>query len=274
MAKVILITGCSSGIGLATAEFFADEGWNVIATMRHPEGGETKLKGRQNVDLVHLDVTEPGSIKDAVKFTLEKHGRIDVLVNNAGFAVKGVFEATAPEQVRKQFETNVLGLMEVTRAVLPTMRGQKGGTIVNLASIGGRVAFPLYSIYNSTKFAVEGYSESLSYELRPLNIKVKIIEPGVISTDFYDRSMVVAKREGLGDYDHFAESALKGAKRSEASGSPPEIVALCIHRAVTDNSWRLRYHAGKHAGTILALRKANPDRTFYAIIRAISLPKK
>jgi NAD(P)-dependent dehydrogenase (short-subunit alcohol dehydrogenase family) len=274
LSKVILITGCSSGIGSATAEFFADEGWNVVATMRHPEGRETKLKGHENVDLVHLDVTEPDSIKSAVKFTLEKHGRIDVLVNNAGYAVEGVFESTTPEMVRKQFETNVLGLMAVTRAVLPSMREQKEGTIINIASVGGRVAFPLYSVYNSTKFAVEGFSEGLSYELRPLNIKVKIIEPGIIGTDFYDRSMVVAKKDGLTDYDGFVGSAMKAVKGSEAAASPPEIIALCINRAVTDGSWRLRYHAGKHAGTVLALRKILPERMFDSMIRTVSLPKK
>ena len=274
MSKVILITGCSSGIGHATAHFFAEQDWSVVATMRHPELRETDLKGMENVDLVHLDVTEPASIREAVRFALDKHGKIDVLVNNAGYPVEGVFEAITPEQVRKQFETNVMGLMDLTREVIPAMRRQKGGIIVNVSSVGGRAAFPLYSVYNSTKWAVEGFSEGLQYELRPKNIKVKIIEPGVIKTDFYGRSMVVAKKEGLTEYDEFVESALKGVKRSEAAASSPEIVAMCIYRAVNDGSWKLRYHAGKYAGTLLALRRTNPDRIFLAIVRQLSLPKK
>jgi NADP-dependent 3-hydroxy acid dehydrogenase YdfG len=274
LSKVILITGCSSGIGHATAHFFADEDWNVVATMRHPDQSETDLKGADNVDLVHLDVTDIDSIRDAVKFALDKYGKIDVLVNNAGYPVVGVFEAITSDQARKMFETNVLGLMDLTREVLPAMRRQKEGIIVNVASMGGRTTFPLYSVYNSTKWAVEGFSEGLLYELRPQNIRVKIIEPGIIRTDFYDRSMVVAGKEGLADYDRFVESALRGIKRSQTDASPPDIVAMCIHRAVTDGSWRLRYHAGRNAGTVLALRRANPDRMFLAIMGRFSLPKK
>ena len=133
LSKVILITGCSSGIGHATAHFFADEDWNVVATMRHPDQSETDLKGADNVDLVHLDVTDIDSIRDAVKFALDKYGKIDVLVNNAGYPVVGVFEAITSDQARKMFETNVLGLMDLTREVLPAMRRQKEGIIVNVA---------------------------------------------------------------------------------------------------------------------------------------------
>jgi NAD(P)-dependent dehydrogenase (short-subunit alcohol dehydrogenase family) len=274
MSKVIFITGCSSGIGHATAHFFADDDWKVVATMRHPEERETDLKGMENVDLVHLDVTDPVSIQEAVRFTLEKHGRIDVLVNNAGYPVVGVFEAMTEEQVRKQFETNILGMMNVIREVLPVMRKQKEGIIVNVSSMGGKATFPLYSVYNSTKWAVEGFSEGLMYELRPLNIKVKVIEPGIIKTNFYESSMIVAKKEGLTDYDDFVNSALKAVKRSEAAGSRPEIVALCINKAVTDGTWKLRYHAGRYSGTLLALRRANPDRVFFWFMKRSSLPKK
>ena len=274
LSKVILITGCSSGIGHATAHFFADEDWNVIATMRHPEERETDLKGMDHVDLVHLDVTDPASIREAVKFTLDKYGHIDVLVNNAGYPVVGVFEAMTPEQVQKQFETNILGMMNVIREVLPSMREQKSGTIVNMSSMGGKATFPLYAVYGATKWAVEGFSEGLMYELRPLNIKVKVIEPGIIKTNFYESSMVMAKKEGLTEYDDLVRSALKAVKRSESRGSPPEIVALCINQAVTDGSWRLRYHAGRYSGTVLALRRANPDRSFFWFFRRSSLPKK
>ena len=274
MGKVILITGCSSGIGHATAHFFADEDWNVVATMRHPEERKTDLKGVENVDLFHLDVTDPGSIREAVRSTMEKHGRIDVLVNNAGFPVEGVFEAITEEQVRKQFDTNVLGMMNVIREVLPIMREQRDGIIVNISSMGGKATLPLYSVYDSTKWAVEGLSEGLMYELRPLNIKVKVIELGIIKTNFYDSSMIAAKNEGLPEYDDFVAAAHRGVKRSVERGSPPEIVALCINEAVTDGKWRLRYHAGRYSGTLLALRRANPDRVFYWFIKRFALPRK
>ncbi len=147
MKKVVLITGCFSGIGHATAEFFADEDWQVVATMRHPEQRDTELKDHENIDLVHLDVLDPASIGEAVRHTVEKHGHIDALVNNAGYAIEGVFESSTPEQARKQFETNVLGLMDVIREVLPVMRKQKGGVIINMTSIGGTDGVPdVYTI--------------------------------------------------------------------------------------------------------------------------------
>ncbi|HEY3420133.1 MAG TPA: SDR family oxidoreductase [Methanomassiliicoccales archaeon] len=274
MSKVILITGCSSGIGHATAHFFADEGWSVVATMRHPEQRQTDLKGMDNVDLLHLDVTDLGSVRDAVRRTIEKHGRIDVLVNNAGYAVEGVFEATTPEQVRRQFETNVLGLMDITREVIPIMRAQNGGTIVNVSSISGRIGAPLHSVYDGAKFAVEGFSEGLQYELRPFNIRVKLIEPGVIRTDFYTRSMDFAKKEGLTEYDAMVTAEKKSAEQKIRVGSPPERIALCIFEAVNDMNWKLRHHAGKYSGLMLALRRILPDRAFFALIRRSSLPKK
>lgn len=274
MKKVVLITGCSSGIGRATAEFFADEGWNVVATMRHPEQRDIDLKEHENVDRVHLDVLDPGSIREAVRHTVEKYGHIDALVNNAGYAVEGVFESSTPEQARKQFDTNVLGLMDVIREVLPVMRKQKGGVIVNVTSIGGRMAFPMYTLYNSSKFAVEGFSEGLQYELRPHNIKVAVVEPGVIRTDFYGRSLVITKKGGLEDYGEFVEAVRRGVERTGSNGSPPEIIALCIYQAVNDGKWKLRYHAGKYSGLMLTMRRLLPDRTVFGLIRRSSLPKK
>jgi NAD(P)-dependent dehydrogenase (short-subunit alcohol dehydrogenase family) len=274
MSKVVFITGSYSGIGRATAEFFADEDWKVVATMRNPAERKSDLMEHENIDLVHLDVTDPDSIREAVRTAVEKHGHIDVLVNNAGYAVEGVFESATPEQAKKQFDTNVLGLMAVTREVLPVMREQNGGVIVNVSSIGGRMAFPMYTLYNSSKFAVEGFSEGLQYELRPHNIKVVLIEPGVIRTDFYGRSMVITKKEGLTDYDGFADSARRGVERTGSKGSPPEIVAMCIYGAVNDGKWKLRYHAGRYSGLMLTMRRLLPDRAMFGLIRRSSLPKK
>src|SRR5215203_1194611 len=187
MNKVILITGASSGIGKETAKLFQVKNWRVAATMREPEKAE-EIQRIADVETFRLDVTDTDSIKRAITDVLEKFGRIDAVLNNAGYAVVGAFEAATPEQIERQYQTNVFGLMNVTREILPYFRQEKRGIIVNVASVGGRMTFPLYSIYNSTKWAVEGFSEALQYEVEQFNIRIKIIEPGPIKTDFYDRS--------------------------------------------------------------------------------------
>ena len=173
MKKTALITGTSTGIGRATALYFQQRGWNVVATMRTP-AKETELGQLPGVALIALDVTKPDSIRQGLQAAIAKFGKLDAVVNNAGYALNGPFEAYTQEQIRRQFETNVFGLMEVCRQVLPHFRQNKAGVLVNVASMGGRLTFPLYSSYHSTKWAVEGFSESLHYELRPLGIAVKI----------------------------------------------------------------------------------------------------
>jgi len=266
MAKTVLITGASSGIGKATVEIFQQNGWNVVATMRSPETA-TDLAGQENVLLLRLDVTEPESIQAAVDAAIVKFGGIDVLVNNAGYALIGTFEACTPEQIQRQFETNVFGLMNVTRAVLPGMRDRKTGTIINLSSIGGRMAFPLYSLYHATKWAVDGFSDSLQYELEPFNIRVRIIEPGPIKTDFYSRSLDLATQPHLTNYDAITQKVLPNLKRIGETGSPPEVTAAVIYQAAIDSSQRLRYPAGGNAGVLLTLRKYLPDVLFKQIVR-------
>ena len=164
--------------------------------MRTPEKSED-LQKIADLETFRLDVTDVDSIKSAIDETLEKFGRIDAVVNNAGYGLVGAFEAATQEQIEKQFQTNVFGLMNVCREILPYFREQKRGTIVNVASVGGRITFPFYSLYHATKWAVEGFRESLQYELEQFNIRVKIIEPGPIKTDFYDRSQDVTRKEGL-----------------------------------------------------------------------------
>jgi NADP-dependent 3-hydroxy acid dehydrogenase YdfG len=271
--KTVFITGTSSGIGLRTALHFHEKGWNVIATMRHPENRTTLLHENGLTDLVHLDVMDESSIQAAVHYALEKYKTIDVLVNNAGYAAYGPFEATAPAQVKKEYDTNVFGLMDVTRAFLPVFRKQNGGTIVNVASMGGRISFPLYSIYNSTKFAVEGFSESLRYELAPLNIKVKLIEPGVIKTDFYDRSLDRVDASGLGGaYDDFIRRAKKNLSDTFIQqGCEPEVVAHEIYQAATDTGSRLRYPVGTDAKLVRVARWLLPERLFFWMIEQNTL---
>ena len=266
MSKTVLITGASTGIGLATAKLFQQQGWNVVATMRSPEN-DIELSSLPNVLCLAVDVTKVEMIHAAVDRAIAEFGAIDVIVNNAGYALIGAFEACEMADIRAQFETNVFGLMEVTRAVLPHFRQRQQGVIVNVASVGGRVAFPIYSPYHGTKWAIDGFSESLQYELRQFNIKVKIIEPGAIKTDFYSRSITVAKQAGLTAYDDYVQKTLPQMDRAGAEGSPPEITAQAIYKASTDGTWKLRYPGGGSAGLLLGLRKLLPDAWFTALIR-------
>jgi NAD(P)-dependent dehydrogenase (short-subunit alcohol dehydrogenase family) len=266
MSKTVLITGASTGIGRATAQLFHQQGWNVVATMRSPEKSP-ELANLPNLLCLPLDVTQVDTIHAAIDRSISQFGTIDVVVNNAGYALIGAFEACEMADIRGQFETNVFGLMEVTRAILPHFRLRQQGVLVNVASIGGRVAFPIYSPYHATKWAVDGFSESLQYELRQFNIKVKIIEPGAIKTDFYSRSITVATQAGLTVYDDYIKRTLPQMDRAGAEGSPPEVTAQAIYRAATDGSWKLRYPAGGNAGLLLGLRKLLPDAWFTSLIR-------
>ncbi|MFN2298874.1 MAG: SDR family oxidoreductase [Anaerolineales bacterium] len=266
--KTVLITGASSGIGMETALYFHERKWNVVATMRNPDKRRTPLHEKGLPDLVHLDVMDEKSIRTAVEYADKKYGRIDVLVNNAGYAMYGLFEAVTKEQAARQFETNIFGLMAVTREVLPHFRKQKDGVLINVASMGGRIGFPLYSIYNATKWAVEGFSESLSYELAALGVRVKIVEPGVIKTDFYDRSMDKAGEGPLAD-DY--RGILKRARPNVGgaagmSGSEPSAVARVIYRAATDGGRRLRYVAGVDARMLSILRRLLPYSWFSLVL--------
>lgn len=236
--------------------------------MRNPEKAEA-LQNIADIECIRLDVTDADSIRSAIAETLEKFGRIDAVVNNAGYGLTGPFEAASRDQIERQFQTNVFGLMNVCREILPYFRERKKGTIVNVASVGGRITFPFYSLYNSTKWAVEGFSESLQYELEQFNIRVKIIEPGPIKTDFYDRSRDVSQKEGLTAYDYIYEKAEANMQKAGAEAPDGSVVAQTIYDAVTDGSRRLRY--GVNTKGILAARKVLPDGLFFSIIRNIIL---
>lgn len=268
MNKVILITGASSGIGKETAKLFQTKNWKVAATMRAPEKAED-LQKIADIETFRLDVTDVESIKSAIGETLEKFGRIDAVVNNAGYGLIGAFEAATPEQIEKQFQTNVFGVMNVCREILPIFREQKRGVIVNVASVGGLMTFPFSSLYNSTKWAVEGFSESLQYELEQFNIRVKIIEPGPINTDFYDRSMNITRKEGLTAYDYMLDKAISNLKKAGEEAPDGTIVAETIYEAVTDNSKNLRY--GVNTKGILKARKLLPDSLFFKLVKSIFL---
>lgn len=266
--KTILITGASSGIGEATAKHFQAKGWNVVATMRNP-GKAGELAELDNLHVAKLDVTDPTTITAAVNAGIRRFGRIDVLLNNAGYGAYGALEAFSMARIRRQFDTNVIGLMEVTKAVLPHMRENRAGTIVNISSIGGQVTFPLGTLYHGTKFAVEGLSEALHYELEPLGIRVRIVEPGMIKTNFGGSSFDLAVDESLSDYAPTTEAMGRVFGKLATSPSDPETVAEVIWDAVNDAGSRLRFRAGEDAEELLDRRKTQDDETFIGGIKEL-----
>lgn len=272
MNKTILITGASSGIGKETALYFSKRHWNVIATSRSREKLEQTFKDCPDIFVHHLDVQNTKSINDAIISINEKYPTIDVLVNNAGFAVTGLFEYSTSDQIRNEFNTNVFGLMDVTRKILPIMRKQGFGTIINISSIGGIIGFPLYSMYQASKFAIEGFSESLAYELEPLNIKIKIVEPGLIQTKFYSNSMDFIEMDNIAEeYKTFIQKVETANTRNMKNISKPIVIAKCIYTAATDNSKKLRYHAGRNSNLLVFMRKVLPFKFFSRILKSSTM---
>jgi len=268
MPNTILITGASSGIGKETATFFQKKGWNVVATMRSPDK-EQELTQLDNVLVTRLDVTDDGSITSGIDEGIKKFGKIDALINNAGYGAFGPLEASSKSRIERQFDTNVIGLIETTKAVLPHFRKNRSGVIVNISSVAGKLAMPLGTLYHGTKFAVEGLSEALQYELEPIGIKVKIVEPGMIATDFAGRSFDFANDESLQEYQPVVLKVIEtlGGGGMQAQASPASVVADVIWEAVTDGTRTLRYTAGEDAQQYIAGRKALSDEELFAGIK-------
>jgi NAD(P)-dependent dehydrogenase (short-subunit alcohol dehydrogenase family) len=266
MKKTVLITGASSGFGRVAAKLFHTKDWNVIATMRSPEK-ETELSTLSNVFISKLDVTDKLSIHNAVKAGIEKFGKIDVLVNNAGYGALGALEASTEEQVKQQFDVNFFGLIEVIKAVLPGMRQQRSGTIINVSSVGGRVTFPFSSLYHATKFAVEGLTESMQYELNSLGIRLKIVEPGGYKTEFAGRSMALFGTGGLDDYQSAFDKFITMLDHWPVSENIGE-VADAIYDAATDGTEKLRYPVGQDAMQLIQTREQMNDVDFKKMITA------
>lgn len=255
--KTILITGASAGIGLATARYFARQGWNVAATMRSPDKAGD-LRDLPNVQVLRLDVLDGPSIVAAVADTLRTFGGLDVLFNNAGYAIAGAFEAISPAQVQQQFATNVFGVLNVTRAVLPYFRERRAGLILTTTSVGGHIAFPLYSVYNSTKWAVEG----LQFELKQFNVWVKTIVPGTVRSDFEAAIQYVPAPA----YDPYAQQVHEQTLASYAKAALPEAVARVVFEAATSSSGKPRYLAGQQPKLVYFLRWLLPRQTFAALM--------
>ncbi|ANG98761.1 hypothetical protein A8A54_19360 [Brucella pseudogrignonensis] len=254
MKKTVVITGASSGIGRETAALFAKKGWNVVATMRTPEMFAGRLDG-PHVLYQRLDVLDRNTIDATIAAALEHFGNIDVWVNNAGYGTFGPLEAATPDQIRRQFEVNLFGLIACIQAVAPHMREKGTGTIVNISSNGGLMTFPAYTLYNATKFAVEGLSEGLWYELGAFGIKVKLIEPGVTNTDFGNRSMDMIDYVRLPEYRELMDKITVARARSRARAGTADEVAQTILAAALDSSDRLRTIVGKDAARLWSVRR-------------------
>ena len=269
--KTILITGASSGIGKASAKKFAENGWNVIATMRSPEK-EQELTNIKNIFITRLDVQDLDSIGKALQSGIEKFGKIDALLNNAGMGVFGAFELSTREQIQKQFNINVFGLMDVTRAILPHFRENKAGTIINISSMGGRVTFPAVSLYNATKFAIEGFSEALSYELISQNIKLKIVEPGSTVSNFFN-AVDPTQNGAITVYDEFTKVTTDNWIKYNTMQSTTDDIADVIYVAATDDSDQLRYMAGKDTELYLEVRQSKTDQEYVNYMRNRFMPE-
>lgn len=270
MEKVALVTGSSSGIGYETALALARDNYFTFASMRNTTKAEKiqeiAKKENLNLEIIELDVDNEESIKSAVKKVQEKKGRIDVLVNNAGYGLFGCLEDISIKELKAQFETNFFGLVRVIQEITPIMRKAGSGIIVNISSVAGRIGFPGTPAYISSKFALEGISECMRYELSPFGIKTIAIEPGVIKTNFFD-SMKVAKGKPDSPYKEITEKVMNGVKMMAEMGTPPEEVAKTIIKAINTEEPLPRYVVGSDAAMFLEAKKMKTDIEFENYIK-------
>jgi NAD(P)-dependent dehydrogenase (short-subunit alcohol dehydrogenase family) len=272
--RVAVVTGSSSGIGFKTALTLARNGFQTYATMRNIAKSENikSIATKENLPIYieQLDVTDNKSVTNAIQAIVSKADRIDVLVNNAGYALTGAFEDLAIEEIKAQYETNLFGLIRTSQAVLPIMRKQKSGVIVNISSGAGRFGYPGGSAYVSTKFAVEGLSESMAYEIEPFGIKVILIEPGVIKTNIAN-GMVVAKKSQNPDSPYFQimqKMSTSFEHMLENASSSPDLVAKVVLQSVTSENPSLsRYLAGKDVESWIEAKRNMSDDEYHKMIK-------
>jgi NAD(P)-dependent dehydrogenase (short-subunit alcohol dehydrogenase family) len=270
--RVAVVTGSSSGNGYETSLTLARNGFMTYATMRSLNKGENikSLAQKEKLPLktVQLDVTDDISVKNAIESIRAESNRIDVLVNNAGYTVAGAFEDLSMEEIKAQFETNLFGVIRVTQAVLPVMRKQKSGIIVNMSSGLGRLGFPIQSAYVSTKFAIEGLTESVAYELEPFGIKVVLIEPGFIKTNI-GNTMVTTKKsqDANSPYFQLTENMVSYIKHALETGPPPDVVANAILNAVTSENPTMRYLAGNDVEKHMEAKRSMSDEEFHNMMK-------
>jgi NAD(P)-dependent dehydrogenase (short-subunit alcohol dehydrogenase family) len=268
-SRAALITGCSSGIGHATAKLLCREGWAVYATARRPETLFDLEQG--GCKALALDVTDEASMTAAVTQVTEAEGAVGVLINNAGYSQSGAVESVPLEQVRRQFETNVFGLIRMCQLVLPGMRGQQWGRIVNVSSMGGRLTFPGGGVYHATKYAVEAISDALRFEVRGFGVEVIVIEPGLIVTNFGETAAGSVGTTG-GPYAEFNRAVAKTTEEAYRGpmaklGGGPETVAGTIARALKADRPRARYPVTPSAHLMINQRRLMPDRLWDLVMR-------
>lgn len=270
--KVAVVTGSSSGIGLETSLLLAKNGFRTFATVRNLDKANAirniSDKGELPIHVVELDVSSDKSVNAAIDKISDESKRIDVLVNNAGYSLIGALEDLSMDEIKAQFETNLFGTIRVMKAVLPIMRKQKGGTIVNVSSMAGRVGFPLFPVYSGTKFALEGVSESIRLETDPLGIKIVLVEPGTIRSNFASNAIIGQKAaEPASPYASLMETLQKATARFVDQGTPPEEVAKVILKAVTIDNPDLRYLVGNDAIQMIEARKGMSDQEFGVVVK-------
>src|SRR5919197_211243 len=277
--EVAVVTGASTGIGFETSLALARNGFHTYATMRKLEEGKSNqimnIAKNENLPLqaIQLDVDNDKSVLDAINKIVSENGRIDIVVNNAGYALVGALEQTSMEEIKAQFETNFFGAVRVIQAVIPIMRKQRSGKIVNITSMGGRIAIPLDSIYHATKFALEGLSESIQYELEPFGIKIILIEPGAVGSNFWKNWKMAAKTSDHKDknndspYKQIKNNMLESFKQIEQNAIHPSEVAKVILQAAKADNPDFRYVVGKDAATILETRRKISDREFRDLLK-------
>lgn len=269
--KIAVVTGSSSGIGLETAIHLAKNGFKTYATMRNISKSNTIKQRSQSenlpIEIIQLDVTDDTSVKNALNHIVDKEGRIDVLVNNAGYGLIGAVEDLSSEEVKNQFDTNVFGVFRTIREVLPTMRKQKSGRIITISSIAGFMGMPIFSAYVSSKFAVEGLTESLRHEVSQFGIHACVIEPGVIKTPIMESAPVAKKSMENSAYSDMTQALGKAmGDMMENKSSPPSVVAEAVLQAATSENPETRYIAGEDAKMIQQARKTSSDKEFEELI--------
>jgi len=271
--KIAVVTGSSSGIGFETSLLLAKKGFRTYATVRNLEKAKAirdiSEKDELPIQVVELDVDSDKSVKDAIARMNDESKRIDVLVNNAGYALVGALEDLSMDEIKAQFETNLFGAIRVMKAVLPTMRKQQGGgTIVNISSMGGRIAFPFDPAYHGTKFALEGVTESVHYETEPFGIKVVLIEPGIIGSNFLRNAKLAQMAvEPSSPYAPMVQTLQKVAPSFYDQATPPEEVAKAILKVVTIDNPDLRYVVGNDAIQMMKAREGMSDPEFEGLIK-------
>jgi NAD(P)-dependent dehydrogenase (short-subunit alcohol dehydrogenase family) len=254
--KVVLITGASSGNGQAIARLLAQRGFTVFGTSRNPSGVETM----PGVEVLPLDVRLDESVNACVNTLLKKAGRMEILVNNAGYVLGGAIEEATLEQAKAQFETNFFGIVQMVKVVLPIMRRQGNGQIINISSGVGLAPLPFAGFYSASKFALEGYTEALRHEVKPFHIRVSLVEPGFIKTNLLRNTQYGTDR--ISDYDLWRQRASEARRQYEEKAPEPTLVAECVLHVIESKSPRLRYTVGKDASRAFRLRRFLPESLF------------